>query len=61
MDLKQVCQILKDADMGDTLIYAGVRMGYEDERKIYGTAETMTKIETDSLTAVFLERKIDER
>ena len=36
-------------------------MGYEDERKIYGTAEEMTDIETNSLTAVFLEREKDER
>lgn len=25
--------------MGDTMVYAGVRMGYKDERKICGTAE----------------------
>ena len=61
MNLRQICQILKDADMGNTRIYAGVRMGYEDERKIYGTAEEMTDIETNSLTAVFLEREKDER
>ncbi len=61
MNLKQVCQILKDAGMGDTVIYAGVRMGYEDERKLYGTAEEMTEIETNSLAAIFLERKNDER
>ena len=61
MNLRQICQILKDADMGNTRIYAGVRMGYEDERKTYGTAEEMTDIETNSLTAVFLEREKDER
>lgn len=61
MNLRQICRILKDADMGNTRIYAGVRMGYEDERKIYGTAEEMTDIETNSLTAVFLEREKDER
>ena len=61
MNLRQICRILKDADMGNTRIYAGVRMGYEDERKIYGTAEKMTDIETNSLTAVFLEREKDER
>ncbi len=61
MNLKQVCRILKDAGMGDTMIYAGVRMGYEDERKLYGTAEEMTGIETNSLAAIFLERKNDER
>ena len=61
MNLRQICQILKDADMGNTRIYAGVRMGYENERKIYGTAEEMTDIETNSLTAVFLELEKDER
>lgn len=39
----------------------GCPYGYEDERKIYGTAEEMTDIETNSLTAVFLEREKDER
>ena len=38
-----------------------ISIGYEDEHKIYGTAEEMTDIETNSLTAVFLEREKDER
>lgn len=61
MNLRQICQILKDAGMGDTVIYAGVRMGYDDERRLCGRADELTGIETDSLTAVFLELEKDER
>lgn len=61
MNLKQICRILVDAGLGDTRVYAGVRMGYEEERRICGQADELTAIETDSLTAVFLERNKDER
>lgn len=61
MNLKQICRILVDAGLGDTRVYAGVRMGYEEERRICGRADELTAIETDSLTAVFLERNKDER
>lgn len=60
-NLKQICRNLKESGMGDTMVYAGVRMGYKDERKICGTAKAMTDIEADSLTAVFLERNKHER
>ena len=61
MNLRQICRILKDAGMGNTVIYAGVRMGYDDERRLCGRADELTGIETDSLAAVFLERSKDER
>lgn len=60
-NLKQICRNLKETGMGDTMVYAGVRMGYEDERKICKKADEMTEIETNSLTAVFLERNKHER
>lgn len=60
-NLRQICRILVDAGLGDTRVYAGVRMGYEEERGICGRADELTAIETDSLTAVFLERNKDER
>ncbi len=60
-NLKQICRNLKESGMGDIMVYAGVRMGYKDERKICGTAKAMTDIEADSLTAVFLERNKHER
>ena len=47
---------LTAAKLGKTRIFAGVRMGYEEEQNICGIAEKLTDQETDSLTAVFLER-----
>ena len=55
-NLKTVCKILTEAGMGQTRVYAGVRMGYEDEQDISGRAEELVGLETDNLTAVFLER-----
>ncbi len=57
MNVRQICRILVDAGMGDTTVYAGVRMGYEDECAICGRAEELINVETNSLAAVFLERK----
>ncbi len=56
-NLKTVCKILTDAGMGRTKVYAGVRMGYEDEQKVSGRAQELVGAETDDLTAVFLERE----
>ncbi|MFR5732721.1 MAG: hypothetical protein ACLUD2_13000 [Clostridium sp.] len=47
--------------MGNTRIYAVSVWDMRTNCKIYGTAEEMTDIETNSLTAVFLEREKDER
>ena len=55
-NLKTICQTLTAAKLGKTRIFAGVRMGYEEEQNICGIAEKLTDQETDSLTAVFLER-----
>lgn len=55
-NLKTICQTLTAAGLGKTRIFAGARMGYEEEQNICGMAEELTDQETDSLTAVFLER-----
>lgn len=55
-NLKTICQTLTAAGLGKTRIFAGARMGYEEEQNICGMAKELTDQETDSLTAVFLER-----
>lgn len=56
-NVQTICQKLTDAGMGKTRVFAGVRMGYEEEEDFCGYAEELTSRKTDSLTAVFLERE----
>lgn len=60
-NLRAISRKLNDAGMGNTKIYAGIRMGYKEEQLICKTADELTNTETDNLTAVFLERDNDER
>lgn len=55
--LGKLCASLTDTGLGNTIIKAGERLGYENERIIEGYAKDLCGIRTDPLTAVILERE----
>lgn len=55
-NLRTLCKRLTEAGMGEVRVCAGVRLGYPDEQIIKGCAQKLQERETDSLTAVILER-----
>lgn len=56
-NLNSICETLCSAGYADTLVTAGVRMGYPDEKFISGTAKELCSTEADELAAVVLERR----
>lgn len=55
--LGDICMELTKEGMGDVLVKAGERLGYDNERILDGCARELCSIQTDPLTAVILERK----
>lgn len=55
-NLNTVCEKLCAAGYGDTVVTAGVRMGYPDEKLLSETAQELCRLAVDELTAVVLER-----
>lgn len=50
-----ICRRLTEAGLGKTSVFAGVRLGYEDEKLLCGTAQSLQSAEADGLAAVILD------
>lgn len=61
LTLGGLCEQLAGAGLGRAQIYAGARLGYEDERLLRGTAEQLRGAEFDRLAAVIVEMENDWR
>lgn len=55
-----ICRCLTKAGMGTTKVFAGVRLGYEDEQLFSGEARSLQEQEMDRLAAVILEWELDQ-
>lgn len=56
-NLGKLCRRLVRAGMGSVQVSAGIRLGYDDERIIKGSANKLCGRKEDSLAAVILERQ----
>ncbi len=54
--IARLCRRLCAAGRGEVRVYAGIRLGYPEERLLTGTAEELCQVQTDALAAVILER-----
>lgn len=55
-----VCRRLTEAGLGKTHVFAGARLGYEDEKLLSGTAQSLQNTRTDGLAAVILKLNMGE-
>ncbi len=53
-----VCRAVTDAGIGDTKVYAGIRLGYDDEELLSAKAEDLTERDADALAVMALERGV---